>query len=51
MTIYILHAGFGPDTVNIFRQLLGLDEVKWGDEIVMIGVRQETKMMTIIIIM
>ncbi|MFZ0344762.1 MAG: hypothetical protein WAL24_06345 [Nitrososphaeraceae archaeon] len=27
---------FGPDTVNIFRQLLGLDEVKWGDEIVMI---------------
>ena len=36
MTIYILHAGFGPDTVNIFRQLLGLDEVKWGDEIVMI---------------
>jgi hypothetical protein len=43
------YAGFGPGTVNIFRQLLGLEEVKWGDEIVMI---QETKMMmTIIIIM
>jgi hypothetical protein len=26
------HAGFGPDTVNIFRQLIGLEEVKWGDE-------------------
>jgi hypothetical protein len=24
------YAGFGPDTVNIFRQLLGLDEIKWG---------------------
>jgi hypothetical protein len=23
--------GFGPGTVNIFRQLLGLDELKWGD--------------------
>ena len=30
------YAGFGPGTVNIFRQLLGLEEVKWGDEIVMI---------------
>ena len=30
------YAGFGPSTVNIFRQLLGLEEVKWGDEIVMI---------------
>jgi uncharacterized protein YecE (DUF72 family) len=28
------HAGFGPGTVNIFRQLLGLEEVKWGDEFV-----------------
>jgi hypothetical protein len=25
------YAGFGPGTVNIFRQLLGLDELKWGD--------------------
>jgi hypothetical protein len=23
------YAGFGPGTVNIFRQLLGLKEVKW----------------------
>jgi uncharacterized protein YecE (DUF72 family) len=30
------YAGFGPGTVNIFRQLLGLEEMKWGDEIVMI---------------
>ena len=29
------YALFGPNTVNIFRQLLGLEEVKWGDEIVM----------------
>ena len=28
------YAGFGPGTVNIFRQLLGLEEVKWGEEIV-----------------
>ena len=28
------YAGFGPGTVNIFRQLLGLEEVKWGDEYV-----------------
>jgi hypothetical protein len=28
------YAGFGPGTVNIFRQLLGLDELKWGDELV-----------------
>jgi uncharacterized protein YecE (DUF72 family) len=28
------YAGFGPGTVNIFRQLLGLEEVKWGDEFV-----------------
>lgn len=27
------YAGFGPGTVNIFRQLLGLNEVKWGDEL------------------
>jgi hypothetical protein len=24
-------AGFGPGTVNIFRQLLGLEEVRWRD--------------------
>jgi hypothetical protein len=29
------YAGFGPGTVNIFRQLLGLEEVKWGDEYIM----------------
>jgi uncharacterized protein YecE (DUF72 family) len=28
------YAGFGPSTVNIFRQLLGLEEVKWGDEFI-----------------
>jgi hypothetical protein len=28
------YAGFGPGTVNIFRHLLGLEEVKWGDEYV-----------------
>jgi uncharacterized protein YecE (DUF72 family) len=26
------YAGFGPGTVNIFRQLLGLEEVKWGNQ-------------------
>src|SRR5688572_2164162 len=26
------YAGFGPGTVNLFRQLLGLKEMKWGDE-------------------
>jgi hypothetical protein len=26
------YAGFGPGTVNIFRQLVGLEEVKWGEE-------------------
>lgn len=30
------YAGFGPGTVNIFRQLLGLEEVKWGDDYVSI---------------
>ena len=30
------YAGFGPGTVNIFRQLLGLEEVKWGEEFVTI---------------
>jgi uncharacterized protein YecE (DUF72 family) len=30
------YAGFGPGTVNIFRQLLGLEEVKWGEEYVTI---------------
>jgi hypothetical protein len=33
-----LYDGFGPGTVNIFRQLLGLEEVKWGDEYVMMTV-------------
>ena len=28
------YAGFGPGTVNIFRQLLGLEEVKLGDEFI-----------------
>jgi hypothetical protein len=28
------YAGFGPGTVNIFRQLIGLEEIKWGEEIV-----------------
>jgi hypothetical protein len=27
------YAGFGPRTVNIFRQLIGLEEVKWDDGI------------------
>jgi hypothetical protein len=26
------YAGFGPGTVNIFRQLLGLEEVKWEND-------------------
>jgi hypothetical protein len=26
------YAGFGPGTVNIFRQLLGLEEIKWRNE-------------------
>jgi uncharacterized protein YecE (DUF72 family) len=26
------YAGFGPGTINIFRQLLGLEEVRWGEE-------------------
>jgi hypothetical protein len=30
------YAGFCPGTVNIFRQFIGLEEVKWGDEYVMI---------------
>jgi uncharacterized protein YecE (DUF72 family) len=29
------YAGFGPGTVNIFRQFLGLDEVKWGGDFVL----------------
>jgi hypothetical protein len=29
-------AGFGSGTVNIFRQLIGLEEVKWGDELITI---------------
>ena len=29
------YAGFGPGTVNIFRQLIGLEEVKWGDEYIL----------------
>ena len=31
------YAGFAPGTVNIFRQLIGLEEVKWGDEFVAFG--------------
>jgi len=31
------YAGFGPGTVNLFRQLLGLEEVKWGDEYISKG--------------
>jgi hypothetical protein len=27
------YAGFGPGTVNIFRQLIGLEEVKWGKDL------------------
>jgi hypothetical protein len=29
------YAGFGPGTVNIFRQLVGLEEVRWREEYVM----------------
>ena len=29
------YAGFGPGTVNIFRQLIGLEEVKWGEEMIL----------------
>ena len=28
------YAGFGLGTVNIFRQFLDLEEVKWGDDFV-----------------
>jgi uncharacterized protein YecE (DUF72 family) len=28
------YAGFGPGTVNIFRQFLDLEEVKWGDDFI-----------------
>ena len=28
------YAGFGPGTVNIFRQLIGLEEVKWEDKFI-----------------
>ena len=28
------YAGFGPGTVNIFRQLIGL-EAKWGDDFIL----------------
>jgi hypothetical protein len=28
-------AGFGPGTVNMFRQLIGLEEVKWGEEYIL----------------
>ena len=30
------YAGFGPGIVNIFRQLIGLEEVKWGDDLISI---------------
>ena len=29
------YAGFGPGTVNIFRQIIGLEEVKWGEEMIL----------------
>ena len=29
------YAGFGPGTVNIFRQLLGLEEVNWGKKLLL----------------
>jgi hypothetical protein len=29
------YAGFGPGTVNSFRQLIGLEEVKWGEEMIL----------------
>jgi hypothetical protein len=28
------YAGFAPGTVNIFRQLLNLEEVKWRDDFI-----------------
>jgi uncharacterized protein YecE (DUF72 family) len=28
------YAGFGPGTVNIFRQLLGMKEKRWGDAVI-----------------
>jgi hypothetical protein len=28
------YAGFATATVNIFRQLLGLEEVQWGDKFI-----------------
>jgi uncharacterized protein YecE (DUF72 family) len=28
------YTGFGPGTVNIFRQLLGMKEIRWGDAII-----------------
>src|ERR687891_689478 len=37
------YAGFGPGTVNIFRQLSDLEEVKWGDEYVMMTVDNPTE--------
>jgi hypothetical protein len=27
------YAGFGPETTNIFREMLGLRRVEWGDDI------------------
>ena len=44
------YAGFGPGTVNIFRQLLVLEEAKWGDEIVIIDSQEGTKKKMITII-
>lgn len=26
------YAGFGPETTNMFREMLGLNRVKWGEE-------------------
>lgn len=27
------YAGFGPETTNMFREMLGLRRVEWGDDI------------------
>jgi uncharacterized protein YecE (DUF72 family) len=37
------YAGFGPGTVNIFRQLLGLKEVRWEDEYIATDLEKEDK--------
>jgi uncharacterized protein YecE (DUF72 family) len=37
------YAGFGPGTVNIFRQLIGLEDVKWGDDYATIDNQEENE--------